>query len=109
MSVARNRRVFHGAAPLQEAWVRPMLRIIQRLSDRSTHCVQGALWRGCYAALPLPNSLRVRHIDGLSRGEGKQLVDGQTVEGFIAAPLSVSKVRSAQDIRHLQQRMRRVD
>src|SRR5262247_2403476 len=60
-------------------------------------------------ALPLPNGLRVGHVDGCPRGEGKQLVDGQIVEGFITATLGVPQVRGAEGIWHLQQRMLPVD
>ncbi len=61
--------------------------------------------RGRCSALPLPNGLRIRHVDGFPLGEGEQLVDGQGVEGFVAASLGVTQVRGAQDILHLKQRM----
>ena len=40
-----------------------------------------------------------RHVDGYPRGEGEQLVDGQGVQGFVAAALGVPQVRRAQGIR----------
>ena len=50
----------------------------------------------------------LRHVQRPVGGR-EQLVDGQGIQGFIAAALGVPQVRGAQGIRHLQQRMVRVD
>src|SRR5262245_52726286 len=71
--------------------------------------MRGYATDGAQPALALANGLRIRHVNGSPRGEGKQLVNGQIVQGFVAATLGVPQMRGAQGIRHLQQRMLPVD
>ena len=40
--------------------------------------------RGVQPALPLPDRFWIRHVDGLPRGEGEQLINGQGVKGFVS-------------------------
>ena len=71
--------------------------------------MRGCATAGAQPALPLPNGLRIRHVDGCPCGESEQLVDGQSLQGFVAAALGVPQVRGAQGIRHVQQRMLCID